>query len=405
MKILIINKYWYARGGADAYALWLAEALQQRGHTVCVFSVDHPKNVTPSVSYECISGVDTETMRWQDAPRIIGRMLWSFEAQTKLRAFLAQEKPDIAHVHNLYTQMSPSVLPVLKEAGIPVVATVHDYGMTSANYSLYDEQGIDYLGTWWSVIKRKGLKHSRLASIVGATVFQLHAWMHVYERNITRMVFTSDFVKRLFTARRWQGDKGVVLPLPFDVQDGFMRKGAGEYFFFAGRLHKTKGVHVLIDAARRTGLPIKIAGSGPGERVLHEQAGAMTNVDFLGHLSHKKTLEYMRDARAVVVPSVWLEPFGLVALEPQALGVPVIASNIGGLKEVVVHGQTGLLVEPDDVEQLAMAMQRLWDDPEEAQRLGAMGKRRVQTQYAAKEHLEKLEHLYNTLVDGILILR
>jgi len=398
MKILLINKYWYERGGADAYALWLTDALQKRGYTVCVFSVDHPKNRTPSVPHTFISGVDTETLRLQDAPRIIGRMIWSFEAQTQLRAFLAQEKPDIAHVHNLYTQLSPSVLPVLKQAGIPVVATVHDYGMTSANYSLFDEQGIDYVGSWWSVVKRKGLKDSRLASIVGATVFLLHTWMHVYERNITRMLFTSEFVKHLFTARRWNGDKGVVLPLPFDVPDQSTRKDAGNYFFFAGRLHKTKGVHVLIDAARRTGLPIKIAGDGPGARTLHEQAGAMTNVDFLGHLSHKKTLEYMRGARAVIVPSVWLEPFGLVALEPQALGVPVIASNIGGLQEVVVHGQTGLLVEPDDVEQLAMAMQRLWDNPAEALRLGALGQRRVQTQYAVKDHLDKLEKIYKTLV-------
>ena len=143
---------------------------------------------------------------------------------------------------------------------------------------------------------------------------------------------------------------------------------------------------------------MKIAGDGPDRRALQRQAGAMTNIDFLGAVSRKDVLDYMRRARMVVVPSVWAEPFGLVALEPQGLGTPVIASRIGGLSEVLVHGQTGLYVEPEDIEGLAYAMQRLWDDPEEARRMGKLGKRRFKSNYSVSQHMSKIMAVYKELI-------
>ena len=401
MKILVINKYWYDRGGADVYAHWLARELQGRGHEVCVFSVDHPRNELDGWNAEVISGVDTENRTVSKIPKTIGRVFWSFEAQKKLRAFIEREQPDVAHVHNVYTQMSPSIFPVLQSMGVPVVATVHDYGMTSANYSLFDAHGIDRLGSWWSVVKRRGLQDSLIASAIGATAFQLHKWMRVYPKGVDRMLFTSEFVMRLFAARRWSGDPGAVLPLPFELPGDFeLRITNNEldpYLLFAGRLHKTKGVHVLIEAARKTGLPVRIVGDGPDMETLREQAGAMTNITFVGRLSREDTLREMAGARAVVVPSIWWEPFGLVALEPQALGVPVIASRTGGLTEVVVHGQTGLQVEAGDVEQLAAAMRRLWNNPDEAKKMGQMGRRRVATQYKPEDHVDAIELVYEQL--------
>lgn len=397
MKILVINKYWYDRGGADVYARWLARKLTSRGHEVCVFSVDHPQNDINGWKAEVISGVDTENRTISKIPKTIGRVFWSFEAQRKLRRFIEREQPDVAHVHNVYTQMSPSIFSVLRSADVPVVATVHDYGMTSANYSLFDAQGIDRIGSWWSVVKRRGLQNSLIASVIGAMAFQLHKWMRVYPKGIDRMLFTSAFVKRLFAARRWSGDPGVVLPLPFELEDEISSTSREPYFLFAGRLHKTKGVHVLIEAARKTGLPVRIVGDGPDMEELRKQAGAMTNITFIGRLSREDALREMAGARAVVVPSIWWEPFGLVALEPQALGVPVIASHTGGLSEVVVHGQTGLHVEPGDVQQLVAAMQRLWNDPEEAKKMGQMGKRRVATQYKPEDHVDAIESVYDQL--------
>lgn len=398
MKILIINKYWYKRGGADRYAMWLASELRRRGHEVVIFSVDHRENEKDK-NLIVISGVETEKHSLRHAPRTMARMLWSFEAQKTLNALIEREKPDIAHVHNIYTQMSPSVLPVLKRHGIPVVSHVHDYGMISANYSLFDKRGIDRVGSFMSVIKRKGIHDSRLASTVAAFVFAVHKTLRVYRKNIDKLIFTSHFVSHLFEAKGWEGGKGVMIPYVVDVhgEDEKPQEDDG-YLFFVGRLHKTKGVDVLIEAARVSGVPLKIAGDGPDRTRLQKQVGAMTNIEFLGALDNKKTLSYMRRARACVVPSVWWEPFGMVAIEPQAVGTPVIASNTGGLAELVIHERTGLLVEPGSVHALAGAMKRLFDDPDGARHMGKLAKRKFESHYGIEEHMRKIMEVYESLV-------
>ncbi|OGL71687.1 hypothetical protein A3B32_00860 [Candidatus Uhrbacteria bacterium RIFCSPLOWO2_01_FULL_53_9] len=400
MKILIINKYWYRRGGADRYAIWLADALVRRGHEVRVFSVEHSKNI-PDHHPVCISNVQTEQLHLLDAPRTIGRMVWSLEAQRALRELLRAWRPDIAHVHNIYTQMSPSVLPVLHEAKIPVVAHVHDYGMLSANYSLFDAHGIDRVGSFWSVVRRRGVKDSYVASAIAASAFAFHKTLGVYEKNIDRLIFTARFVQDLFKFKGWHGDRGTVIPYVVDLkgEDKKPQEDNGK-MVFAGRLHKTKGVEILIEAARKTGISVEIIGDGPDRQKLQRQAGAMTNVSFLGALDNEATLCHMREARAVVVPSVWWEPFGMVAIEPQGLGTPVIASRTGGLAELVVHGQTGFLVPPSDVSELALAMRRLHDDPKEAWRMGLLGKRRFETQFSIDEHMRKLMVVYAGAVDN-----
>ena len=400
MKILLLNKYWYRRGGADHYAIWLADELVRRGHEVRVFSVLHPQNIADHHPV-CISGVETERLRLLDAPRTVGRMFWSFEAQEKLRALLQVWHPDVAHVHNIYTQMSPSVLPVLKKAGVPIVAHVHDYALLSANYSLFDRHGIDRVGSFWSVVARRGVKDSYVASAIAAVAFAFHRAIGVYEKNIDRLIFPSRFVQDLFKHKGWHGARGVVIPYVVDLkgEDKKPHEDNGT-MVFAGRLHKIKGVEILIEAARRTGIPVEIIGDGPERKALQRQAGAMTNVQFLGALDNAAMLQHMRQARAVVVPSVWWEPFGMVALEPQGLGTPVIASNTGGLANVIVHGQTGFLVPPNDVDALAAAMRRLYDDPQEAARMGMLGRRRFETQYSIEEHMRRVLDVYAQVVNN-----
>ncbi len=381
--------------------MWLGKSLATRGHSVHVFTVDHERNDT-TLPHTTISPVQTATPRIGDAPRTLGRMLWSFEAQQQLGELLSRERFDVAHVHNIYNQISPSVLPVLARAGIPVVAHVHDYGMLSANHALYDAEGIDRDGSFWSVVRRRGIKHSWAASVAGASIFALHDACHIYRKHISGLIFTTEFVQHFFVSKGWRPPQSFVIPYVVDVSDEAQVPHEDHgYFLFVGQLSEEKGAHVLIEAARKTGLRVRIAGDGPARQALQGQAGAMTNVEFLGALSHERVLSYMRKATAVVVPSVWFEPFGMVAIEPQGLGTPVIVSRTGGLSELVVHGQTGLLVPPNDVDALAMAMQRLADDPREAKRLGQLGQRRFQTLYNVDEHLTRIEGVYQSLTTPV----
>jgi len=399
MKVLIINKYWYPRGGADVYALWLARELTERGYEVCVFSVESDRNRECFYSHEFISEVETERMSVLAAPRTIGRMFWSFEARRKLRAFLVKEKPDVVHLHNIYSQMSPSILGILRDFGVPTVMTVHDYGVISANYSLFDDSGIDIKGSFLSVVRRRGVKRSYIASFIVACVSLFHRTIHVYEKGIDKMIFTTEFVRGLFAAHGWIGDTGTVLPYVVSLEGEDLNGYADDgYLFFAGRLHKTKGVHILIEAALKSGVPLKIAGDGPDMAELRMQAGAATNIEFLGSIPRRDVLSLMRRARAVVVPSVWLEPFGLVALEPQGLRTAVIASKIGGLGEVLVDGQTGFYVEPEDIDGLARVMRRIYEDPGLARKMGEMGRLRYEAVYDVDVHMEKLKNIYDEVI-------
>lgn len=401
MKILLVNKFWYHHGGADRYVLWLADRLREQGHEIVGLSVDHEQNIDPPYPLTTIPHVQTERLQLNGALRTVGRMFWSVRARKEVRALIEREKPDIAHIHNVYTQMSPSLLPVIHELGIPSVMTVHDYHLVSPNYSLFDAHGIDTVGSFASVIRRRGIKRSFVASLLAATAFSFHKHFGLYHHHIDRLIFSSHFVQQLFRHHGWEGDKGTVIPMFAELEQHELEQEDEGYVLFVGRLHATKGSHVLIEAARQTGVPVNIVGDGPDLQKLREQAGAMTNITFLGARSHKETLELMRRARVVVVPSIWWEPFGMVSIEAQALGTPVIVSDIGGLAETVSHGQTGFKVPPGEVQDLAHALQFFSDDPEKAAHMGRLARRRYEALYTPEIHMKKLVGLYEEVIGEV----
>jgi glycosyltransferase involved in cell wall biosynthesis len=340
--------------------------------------------------------VQTAKVQAAGALQTIGRMVWSFEAARAMDRLLREWRPQVAHVHNLYTQMSPSILPVLKRHGVRVVQTVHDWHLLSANYPLFDRHGLDTDGGWWSVVRRRSVKDSLAASLVAASVHALHhRVLRVYERSVDELIFTSAFARSLFQARGWSGAHGTIIPYVIDLAgaDRVERHDGGR-FLFVGRIHATKGVEVLLRAARLTGLPVDIIGDGPDRSALMRAFADVATVQWLGALPRAQVLARMRDARAVVVPSVWYEPFGLVAIEPGGLGTPVIASRTGGLAEIVAHQQTGLQVAPGHVEELADAMQYLHANPQVAAHMGALAKRRFASAYSAEEHMKRLMEVY-----------
>lgn len=218
MRILQINKFWYPHGGADVYALWLAQTLHDVGHEVRAFTVANEKNGTTPYLRTEISPVQTAKVQVAGAAKTIGRMVWSFEAEHAMERLLREWKPDVAHVHNIYTQMSPSILPVLKRHGVRVVQTVHDWHLLSANYPLFDRQGLDTNGGWWSVVHRRSVKDSFAASVIAASVHALHhGVVRVYERHIDQLIFTSQFARELFRAHGWSGANGTVIPYVIDL--------------------------------------------------------------------------------------------------------------------------------------------------------------------------------------------
>jgi glycosyltransferase involved in cell wall biosynthesis len=164
-------------------------------------------------------------------------------------------------------------------------------------------------------------------------------------------------------------------------------------FLYAGRLSREKGVATLVDAVGRTrGARIALAGAGPEEEALRRAAAekAPGRVEFLGVLPREALFARVRASRAVVLPSEWYENAPMSALEALASGVPVVASAIGGLPEIVRDGESGLLFAPRSADELARCLERLGDDARLARRLGEGGRRLVEREHRLSDQVARM---------------
>lgn len=380
----------------------LSKLLVEHGHLVVPFAMRHPLNVATPYAHAFVSEVQTEKVLfgWQ-ALRTAGRMLYSFEARRKLGRLIKTTKPDVAHLHNIYHQLSPSSLGALRAAHIPTIMTVHDWALISPNYTLFDHGTICERGVKnpWGIVGHRCIKNSAAASALAALVFSIHKKLRLYERGIDHFIAPSAFIKEMLVRHGFAEKKITVIPHFIDVRD-VTPSWEGEYVGYMGQLYPEKGVDVLIRAAARIpDIPVKIAGSGPEEAYLRKLADKLgvRNVEFVGRLDGVARDRFYRHALFFVVPSIWYEIFGKVVLEAYAFGKPVIASRVGGLPEIVRNGETGYLFEMGNDEELAERIRALAGDAEKRREFGARGRLLTETEYAPERHYERMMQIYNKL--------
>jgi glycosyltransferase involved in cell wall biosynthesis len=321
--------------------------------------------------------------------------VYNIRAYNEMRALLAGDRPDVVHVHSVYPMFSPSVLVACRRAGVPVVMTVHSHNLTCpAWYHLYKGRLCeDCVGghEYWCVLKNcQGNIFESSGYALRSTFARLFRLFH---DNVTTIIVMTRFARDRLVRAGFREDQIAVIPHPTSVRGCAADQQAGEYVAFAGRISTEKGVDVLLAAAARMpDVPFKVAGDGP---VLSEMmAKAPRNVEFLGRLGLDGLVAFYRRSRVLVVPSVWFEPFGMVVVDAMALGVPVIASRIGGLPHVVDDGITGLLFEPGNPEALVKELRCLWEDPELCRRMGEAGRQKAMREYSADRYYERLMAVY-----------
>lgn len=360
MNILQVHKFFWKRDGASNYFFSLSEGLQKKGHTVVPFSMMHPNNESSPYSKWFVSQLDLDqpsSVSIAKKIRSAGRMMYSLEAKRKITQLLSQEKVDVVHLHNIYHHISPSILPVIKKQGIPIVMTLHDYKLISPNYSLFHHGAVheeDGEGWYVSCVKNKCMKDSRLQSVVvTAEMIFHHKIMRYYERLVDRFISPSEFLIDLCVKHGWPRSRFVHLPNPIDHHI-FMPTFPDEgYVLYAGRLSEEKGLHVLLDAARQTpDIPYVLVGTGPmvGDIERRITVEKIHNVTCRGFLQGEKLQGVLRGARLMVLPAIWYENYPLSVLEAKAMGKVVIASNIGGLPEIL---PADLLCPVGDAKRLA----------------------------------------------------
>jgi glycosyltransferase involved in cell wall biosynthesis len=361
MKILQVNKFHYPRGGADRYYLDLSENLRNSGHEVANFSMQHPLNLPSKWSKYFVSHISFNEKSWKYAWKIPRRLLYSSEAKRKFTAIIADFKPDIIHCHNIYHQLSPSILSVAKKAKIPVIMHLHDYALICPNHSLFTNNHICtqcHSGHYWPCVNNKCVKNSRLASLLAATELYLHNnILNIYQKNIDIFISPSEFLKNLFISNKWSQNKFRVVANSFR-QNLKSKKDVikEDYFLYFGRLSQEKGIDIVIQALNLApNLKLKIVGRGPAKNSLKIMAKNNKNIEFIDWQDGSSLGHLISRAQAVLIPSRWLENFPLNALESISLGTPVIASAIGGLPEII-NSSNGVLVEINNPKKLAQIM-------------------------------------------------
>ncbi|MFZ2803638.1 MAG: glycosyltransferase [Patescibacteria group bacterium] len=401
MKILHVNKFFDLRGGTETYLHALMAMQQAAGHEVHIFSTRSSDNLPSGDATSFVKRFDFTKSEGavRDAEKS-SAFIWNREARRGMARMLREIRPDVVHLHNIYHHLSSSILAPIRASGIPCVQTLHDYKLACPNYKMLTEgapcercKG----GRYFEAVAHHCLTAGTAGNILAAFEMGMTKLTQSYERTVRLFLCPSQFMATKMAEWGEPPSKMRVLPNPVALPDVVAARDGG-YLLAVGRLSSEKGFDTVVRAAARTpDVEIRIAGIGPEEHRLKQLATDLkaANVSFLGFLRKPELTEARRHAAALLTPSIWYENAPYAVLEALADGLPVIASRIGGLPELVESGTNGLLVEPGDADAWCAAFNAFFLMPEgERQRLATASRRAAEDRYGWPKHLINLSAAY-----------
>ncbi len=401
MKVLAANKYYFVKGGAERYFFELARILEERGHSVVPFAMRHEQNEESPhadlfVSHESFDGGAGPL----DRVRAAARVIYSLEARRKIAALVDRTRPDVAHLHNIAHQLSPSILVGLRAKGVPVVQTLHDYKLVCPNYQMFVHgKTCERCRRWlyYRACVHRCMRGSLAQSALVCAEAYIHKLLGTYSKNVDLFIAPSQQLRERMVRHGVDPDQIVHLPYSIALDGYEPRYDSDGYAIYVGRLSIGKGLETLLSAlGRARDVRFKVIGSGPLADDLEARAAreGLTNVEFVGYRTGADLKSIVAGARFVVVPSECFENSPLTVYEAFAMGKPVVGSTIGGIPELVPEGEAGLLFEPGDDEALAARLVELWNDPDRSREMGRAGRKRVESEYGPERHYERIRSIY-----------
>ena len=407
-RLLSINNYHYRKGGSDVVYFEHAALMEKMGWENAFFSSHHKKNVATQWEKYFVDEIEyghKEEYSMIQKLAMVPKVIYSIEAKKKIARLINDFRPDIAHTHCIYHHLSPSILPVLREAGVPTVMTAHELKIACPAYKMLNRSGICERckdGSLFNVIKYRCIQDSLAASAVVALESSIHQRLELYKKNLSKVITPSRFYMEKFIEWGWPRDKFVYIPNYVDASQFTPRFEPGSYFLYFGRLAPEKGVATLMRAAKAAGVQLKLVGTGPEEaslRALHETIAS--DAEFLGYRSGTELHDLIRGARAVVLPSEWYENAPMSVLESYALGKPVIGARMGGIPEMIVEGETGWLFESLNVDALSGVLERCNSMPDDKlAEFGRAARALVEERFNRTGYVEAIQSVYANLLAG-----
>lgn len=406
MKILLINKFHYKKGGSETYYFNLARLLAEHGHEVMFFSMQDERNVPSEYSRYFVENIDYHGKNTAASKiKLALKFIYSFEASQKLDSLIKYKKPDIAHLHIFQHQLSPSILWTLKKHDIPIVYTAHDFKMICPNYKMLDKSKICEAckgGKYINCLKRRCMDDSFSNSFLNTAEAYMHKFLKSYDL-IDMTITPSNFYRKKFIDFGINPEKITYVPNFLFESDYFPNYNFEDYFLYFGRLSEEKGVDTLLSAMKHIDGKLKIAGIGTEEEKLEtyaENEGLGSKVEFLGHKSGIELENLIKNAMFTVVPSKWYENAPYSVLESMAFGKTVVGSHIGGIPEMILDKKTGLLFYSDDSGDLAEKINDLMQNTWKIINYGKNARTYFEEVYGSEEHYRKIIKIYENLISG-----
>jgi glycosyltransferase involved in cell wall biosynthesis len=332
----------------------------------------------------------------------VKEVIYSNSAKRSLRNLLGQLQPEIAHAHNIYGRLTTSVLDVLKEAGIPIIMTLHDMKLLCPNYLMLNH------GKICEKCKGKRFHNAVITrchknSYTTSAIYALETWLNHFKgkyNSIKYFIAPSQFLLQKHIEYGFPPEKLFYIPNFIDTKKISMSSEIGSYLLYFGRLSSEKGIKTLLKAFRglKLNTSLLVVGDGPDRKNL--EALAVKNVRFLGYLKGKFLFNAISNAKCVIVPSECYENSPLSVLESMAFGKPVIGSRIGGIPELIQEDKTGFLYEPGNTEALKNKIELMLNKTASTiKNIGKSAREKVEKEYSAESHYQKLMEVYEKALE------
>lgn len=402
-QLLSINNYYYRRGGSEVVFFEHNRLFDNAGWEVVPFSMQNILNEPSPWSAHFVS--ETDGADGQSPVAKIKRAasaIYSLEAVRRMRGLLALIRPRVAHAHNIYHHLSPSVLVELHRREVPIVLTLHDLKLVCPAYKMHTQGAICEAcrgGALRNVIRNRCIKDSTAMSALVWLESTVHKMLDIYMRNVTRFVVPSRFFLDKFAQWGVDTSRFVHIPNSIDVDALEASDQPGDAFVFLGRLVPEKGVATLVKAAAQARVRLRIIGTGPEETTLRQLAKNLgAEVEFMGYLSGGELRAAICSARAVVIPSEWYENAPISVMEASALGRPIIGANIGGIPELIRPEETGFVFESGNRDSLVEVLERVQRlEPSRLRRMGAAGREWMRVEFSPSAYRDRMFALYDEI--------
>lgn len=405
MRILLVNSFYYLRGGDCAHVMALEKLLTARGHDVAVFAMHHPENESSPWMIYWASNIE---YRGEDGAvqsvRAAFRSVRSGQTARRLGYLLDAFQPDVVHMHGIHHHLTLSVIEEAKRRGLPVVWTLHDYRtVCPATHCLRDGRPCERCasGRFWEGLlgrcKSSSLARSS-AAVFESYVTRLRGSLRLVDCYLAPSLFLADVVTRMgLPAERIEVMPNWYEPPDDDAPPGESASRSG--ILFVGRVSQEKGLDCLIEACRGlTDTTLRVIGDGPLREDLQSRTSRLpVRASFDGWQDEVSVLAAMKKAQLLCVPSVWYENCPIVVLEAISARLPVMASDLGGLSELLDNGRCGWLVPPGDSGAWRDAIRQALSDPAARETFSERARDGLLERHDPARYMASLECVYESV--------